>query len=297
MKEFEGKVAVITGGASGIGRALSERFARAGMKIVLADVEPEALERAAREIGATGAQTLAVRTDVSKGADVEALAQATLDRFGKVHIVCNNAGVAVSAPCWTHTVADWEWLLGVNLWGVVHGIRVFTPILLSQGEDGHIVNTGSVAGLMSGPGMGIYNVTKHSVVTLSETLYQELAMMGSRVGVSVLCPGFVKTRIFESARNRPDHLAATAPRMEGSPDLEQMGRLLLAGGLEPSVIAERVFDAVASKRFYILPHPEFKERIKARLEDILAERNPTPPDMEALLGRQVLMNRSGPASS
>lgn len=285
MKDFKGKVAVVTGGASGIGRAMADRFAVAGMKIVLADIEPAALERAAAEIAATGAETLAVRTDVSKGADVEALAQATLDRFGKVHIVCNNAGVAISAPCWTHTVADWEWVLGVNLWGVIHGVRVFTPILLSQGEDGHIVNTGSVAGLMSGPGMGIYNVSKHSVVTLSETLHQELAMMGARVHVSVLCPGFVKTRIFESARNRPGHLADTAPRPPGGEEMEQMGRLLLAGGLEPSVIAERVFEAIASERFYILPHPEFKERVKARFEDIMAERNPSLPDMQALLSR------------
>jgi NAD(P)-dependent dehydrogenase (short-subunit alcohol dehydrogenase family) len=287
MKDFKGKVAVVTGAASGIGRAMINRFAAAGMKVVLADIEPAALEQAANEVRATGAEALTVRTDVSKGADVEALAQATLDRFGKVHVLCNNAGVAISAPCWTHTVADWEWLLGVNLWGVIHGIRVFTPILLSQGEDGHIVNTGSVAGLMSGPGMGIYNVTKHSVVTLSETLHQELELMGARVRVSVLCPGFVKTRIFESARNRPSHLSETAPKLPGGLELEQMGRLLLAGGLEPEVIAERVFDAVAAERFYILPHPEFKERVKARLDDIMAERNPSPPDMQALLRRTV----------
>lgn len=285
MKDFKNKVAVVTGGASGIGRAMADRFAAAGMKVVLADVEQTALAQAAAEITATGAETLAVRTDVSKAADVEALARATLDRFGKVHVVCNNAGVAISSPCWTHTLADWEWVLGVNLWGVIHGVRVFTPILLAQAEDGHIVNTGSVAGLMSGPGMGIYNVTKHSVVTLSETLYQELAMMGARVRVSVLCPGFVKTRIFESARNRPGELADTVPPQPGSMEMEQMGRLLLAGGLEPKVIAERVFDAIQAERFYILPHPEFKERVKSRLEDIMAERNPSPPDMEALLKR------------
>lgn len=285
MKEFKGKVAVVTGGASGIGRAMADRFAAAGMKVVVADVEQAALEQAVAEIGATGAETLAVRTDVSKGADVEALAQRTVERFGKVHIVCNNAGVAVSGPCWTNTLADWEWVLGVNLWGVIHGVRVFTPIMLAQEEDGHIVNTGSVAGLMSGPGMGIYNVTKHSVVTLSETLHQELTMFGARVRVSVLCPGFVKTRIFDSARNRPSDLAATAPRPPGADEMEQMGRLMLAGGLEPSVIAERVFDAIEAERFYILPHPEFKDRVKTRLEDIMMERNPNPPDMQALLSR------------
>src|SRR5262245_34708822 len=174
MKEFTGKVAVVTGAASGIGRALAERFARAGMKVVLADVETGALEEAAREIRATGAPTLAVRTDVSKAADVEGLARATLDAFGAVHILCNNAGVALGGPCWMHTVADWEWVLGVNLWGVIHGVRVFTPIMLSQGGEGHIVNTASLAGLFSGPGSAIYNVTKHGVVTLSETLSQEL---------------------------------------------------------------------------------------------------------------------------
>lgn len=285
MQEFKDKVAVVTGAASGIGRAMAERFARAGMKIVLADVEEKALEQAAAEIAASGAETLAVPTNVAKAADVEALAQATLDRFGKVHVVCNNAGVAISAPCWTHTLADWEWVLGVNLWGVVHGVRVFTPILLAQGEEGHIVNTGSVAGLMSGPGMGIYSVTKHSVVTLSETLYQELVMMGARVRVSVLCPGFVKTRIFDSARNRPAELADTAPRPPGAMEMEQMGRLLLAGGLEPKVIAEKVFEAIRDERFYILPHPEFKERVRSRLDDIIAERNPSPPDMQTLLQR------------
>jgi short-subunit dehydrogenase len=176
-------------------------------------------------------------------------------------------------------------VLGVNLWGVIHGVRVFTPILLSQGEEGHIVNTGSVAGLMSGPGMGIYNVIKHGVVTLSETLHQELRMMGARVHVSVLCPGFVKTRIFDSARNRPGDLADTAPLPPGAEEMEQMGRLLLAHGLVLAVIAERVFDAIRAERFYVLPHPQFKERIKARLEDIMAERNPSPPDMGALLSR------------
>jgi NAD(P)-dependent dehydrogenase (short-subunit alcohol dehydrogenase family) len=285
MKDLQDKVAVVTGAASGIGRALADRFAAAGMKIVLADIESAALEQAAAEIAATGAETLAVRTDVTKGADVDALAQATLRCFGKVHVVCNNAGVAISGPCWTHTVADWEWVLGVNLWGVIHGVRVITPILLAQGEEGHIVNTGSIAGLMSGPGMGIYNVTKHGVVTLSETLHQELRMMGARVHVSVLCPGFVKTRIFDSARNRPSELGDTAPRPPGAEEMEQMGRLLLAGGLEPEFIAERVLEAVHSEQFYVLPHPEFKARVQARLEDILVERNPRPPDLGALLSR------------
>src|ERR1700687_6002094 len=178
MKEFRGKVAVVTGAASGIGRALAQRFAREGMKVVLADVEPAALEQAAREIDASGATTFAVRTDVSKAADVERLAQATVERFGAVHVVCNNAGVAVSGPTWMNTVADWEWVLGVNLWGVIHGVRVFTPLLLSHGGEGHIVNTASMAGMISGPGTAVYTVSKFGVVALSETLHHELTMLG-----------------------------------------------------------------------------------------------------------------------
>jgi len=285
MKDFAGKVAVVTGAASGIGRGLAHRFAAAGMKVVLADVEAAALEEAARDIGSKGAETLAVRTDVSKGAEVEALAQATLDRFGGVHVVCNNAGVAVSGPAWTFTVADWEWVLGVNLWGVVHGVRVFTPIMLSQGGDGHIVNTASLAGLTSGPGGAIYNVSKHGVVTLSETLYHELVMMGSPLRVSVLCPGFVNTRIADAARNRPAELAATAAPPPGYAEMEQLGRVLLAAGSAPALIADRVFDAIEHERFYVLPHPEWKDVIQTRMEDILAERNPTPWDLQQLISR------------
>jgi NAD(P)-dependent dehydrogenase (short-subunit alcohol dehydrogenase family) len=184
-----------------------------------------------------------------------------------------------------HTVADWEWTLGVNLWGVIHGVRVFTPILLAQGDEGHIVNTASLAGLFSGPGMSIYNVSKHGVVTLSETLYQELTMFGSRVRVSVLCPGFVSTRIADSQRNRPSELGDTAPRLPGGEEMEQMGRQLIASGSPPAFVADCVFDAIRAERFYILPHPEWKDRVRARMEDILAERNPSPPDMQAILSR------------
>src|SRR6185369_5485033 len=197
MKEFHAKVAVSTRRASGIGRAMAERFAAAGMNIVLADVESAALEKAAAEITATGAATLAVRTDVSKGAEVEALANAAVDRFGKVHIVCNNAGVALSAPCWTHTTADWEWVLGVNLWGVIHGIRVFLPILVEQQTPAHIVNTASLMGLLTGPYAAAYKASKHAVVALSEVLHADLAERGAQVKVTVLCPAFVNTAIFD----------------------------------------------------------------------------------------------------
>ncbi len=285
MKEFKDKVAVVTGAASGIGRALAQRFAQAGMKVVLADVEPAALEQAAREIEASGAQALAVRTDVSKAAEVERLAQATLEKFGAVHVLCNNAGVAMSAPCWMNTVADWEWVLGVNLWGVIHGVRVFTPILLSQGVEGHIVNTASMAGMISGPGMAAYNVSKFGVVTLSETLHHELTMIGSPVRVSVLCPGFVNTRIFDAERNRPAELGETAPKMPGSEEMEQMGRQLLAAGSPPSMVAAVVFEAIRAERFYIFPHPEWKQYIRTRMEEILEERTPTRGTMEEILSR------------
>jgi NAD(P)-dependent dehydrogenase (short-subunit alcohol dehydrogenase family) len=285
MKDFTDKIAVVTGAASGIGRGLALRFAAAGMHVVLADVEAGALEEAAAEVAATGRQALAVRTDASKAADVEALAQATLDRFGAVHVVCNNAGVALSGLTWMHTVADWEWLLGVNLWGVIHGVRVFTPIMLAQGGDAHIVNTASLAGLISGPGQSIYGVTKFGVVALSETLFHELQMLGSPVRVSVLCPGFVSTRIADAARNRPADLADTALPPPGSEALEELGRQLLASATPPSVIADRVLEAIREERFYILPHPQWKDLIQERMEGILAERNPAPIDMAALLAR------------
>ncbi len=284
MREFRDKVAVVTGAASGIGRALAERFAREGMKVVLADVEPGALEQAAREIAATGAQTLAVRTDVSKAEEVERLGQRTVEKFGTAHIVCNNAGVTVSAPSWMYTVADWQWVLGVNLWGVIHGVRVFTPILLAQNE-GHIVNTASLAGMLSGPGMATYNVSKFGVVTLSETLHHELTMLGSAVRVSVLCPGFVNTRIADATRNRPSELAETAPALPGSDEMHQMGRQLLATGSPPSMVADIVFEAIRAERFYIFPHPEWKARIRTRMEDILEERNPTAANIDELISR------------
>src|SRR5438552_10271105 len=201
MKEFKDKVAVITGAASGIGRALADRCVREGMKVVLADVEPEPLTNTEASLKAAGATVLAVRTDVSQASDVEALAQKTLDAFGAVHLLCNNAGVATGASIWESTIADWEWVVGVNLWSVIHGVRIFVPIMLAQDTECHIVNTASISGLVSLPRTSIYAVTKHGVVTLSEVLHRELAERGGKVKVSVLCPALVKTQIVDCARN------------------------------------------------------------------------------------------------
>jgi NAD(P)-dependent dehydrogenase (short-subunit alcohol dehydrogenase family) len=282
MHELRDKVAVVTGAASGIGRALAAAFAAEGMRVVLADVEASALDEAAHAIARGGARTIAVPTDVSKGEQVEALAVAAERAFGAVHVVCNNAGVSVSGLSWMHTIADWEWVLGVNLWGVIHGARTFTPRLIAGGVESHIVNTASMAGLLSAPGMAIYDVAKHGVVTLSESLYHELRMLGAPVGVSVLCPGFVNTRILDSARNRPAALAETIAPMPGREQLEEVARGLLAGGMPPAQVASIVVDAILANRFWILPHPEWKAMVRTRLEDVLEERNPSPTAVEAL---------------
>ncbi|MFC1924026.1 SDR family NAD(P)-dependent oxidoreductase [Chloroflexota bacterium] len=278
MKDFRDKVAVITGAASGIGRAIAERCAQEGMYIVLADVEKEALAQAEEEIKAEGANVLAVLTDVSKASDIQALAQRALDAFGAVHLLFNNAGVTAGRTIWESSPADWEWVMGVNLWGVIHGVRVFVPIMLEQSAECHIVNTASMAGLISGPGIGIYRLTKHGVVALSETLYHELQDIDARIKVSVLCPGFVNTRIVESERNRPAEFQNDLANAESGPEYEAEAegyRRAVQAGSHPSQIADQVFRAIREEKFYILTHPEFKSAIKQRMEDILLERNPT----------------------
>lgn len=280
MQHFTDKVAVITGGAGGIGRAMAERFAQAGMKLVLADVEATTLAQTAAELTASGAQVLAVVTDVSVAGEVERLAQRTVERFGGVHVLCNNAGVGSGQAVWETSLGDWNWVLGVNLMGVVHGIHHFVPIMLDQKEPCHIVNTASIAGLIGGAGLGAYKVSKHGVVVLSEVLYAELKERGAPIGVSVLCPAWVRTRIHESERNRPADLPL--------PDLADRGvraalvaeskamRRVIEGGIPPQTVAETVFDAIQADRFYILTHPRMKPLINARLSDIREERNPTP---------------------
>jgi NAD(P)-dependent dehydrogenase (short-subunit alcohol dehydrogenase family) len=273
MQELRGKCAVVTGAASGIGRAMADAFAAEGMRVVLADIESGPLEHAAAAVRARGSAALAVPTDVSQAEQVQALADRAAAEFGRVDVVCNNAGVALSGPTWEHTLADWQWLLGVNLWGVVHGVRTFVPLMLKQGGEGHIVNTGSVAGLTSNPFMSIYNVSKHAVVTLSETLQKELTLLGTQVRVSVLCPGFVDTRILEAERNRPAALR-NAVATERHPTFEEMASAALAAGMPPAEVAARVVDAVKTGRFYILTHPEFGPRVRERMEDILEDRTP-----------------------
>ena len=277
MKELKGKVAVVTGGASGIGRAMTERFAAEGMKVVLADIEEGALATAEAEMRAKGATVASKRTDVSRGEDVEALARFSLDTFGAVHVVCNNAGVAVGGVTWQHTVKDWQWVLGVNLWGVIHGVRAFVPIMLQQGDECHVVNTASRAGLITRPWLAMYCASKHAVVALSESLYHELTLTGSKVKVSVLCPAVVNTRIGESERNRPDALrdAAGAGAPAQMQAMEQAFRATLAAGQPPEEVAAAVVDAIRDDRFYILPHEKMADQVSNRLNGIIGGRNPT----------------------
>jgi len=278
MQQFKDRVAVITGGGSGLGRAMAFRFAREGMKIVLADMDEKAMASTEAELKGLGATVLSVKTDVSKGDQVEALAQKALATFGGVHVVANNAGVAEHGAVWENTVADWQWVLGVNVWGVIHGVRVFTPIMLKQETEGHIINTASVAGLLSPPGMGIYCVSKHAVVTLTECLHQDLAERNAKVKCSVLCPAYVPTGIAHSGRNRPAEFSDQRQRSERDRALEEAVRHAVAHGkITPDQVADAVFEAVRDKKFYILTHKRIKDSVQMRLEDIIEERNPRNP--------------------
>ena len=273
MKDLQGKVAVVTGGASGIGKAVAAKAAGEGMKLVIADIEEGALKDAERELAGGGADVLAVQCDVAEGDSVRALRDRALDRFGAVHLVHNNAGVGLGGPIWEVPESDWRWILGVNLWGVVHGIAAFVPLLVEQGE-GHVVNTASIAGLASAPFLGPYNATKQAVVAMSETLYKDLQAGGvTGVGVSVLCPGFVQTRIAESDRNRP----AWAPErdVEGAPEMRAAIQAMVDGGIPTAAVADRVLDAVRTNAFYILTHPELNEAVRTRFDDIVEGRPPS----------------------
>jgi len=285
MEQLEDRVAVVTGGGSGIGRAVATQLAGAGMQVVVADIQQDALDATVADLVAAGHRAIGVRTDVSDGDSVDALAEATVAEFGAVHVVHNNAGVGVGGPVWTHTERDWQWVLGVNLWGVIHGIRAFVPRMLAQGGPAHVVNTASMAGLISVPYLGAYNVSKHGVVTLSETLNRDLRLAGADIGVSVLCPGLVMTNIFESQRNRPEELADDAGSsglsalLDGVGDSSATQDAIGAFGqiLSPDEVAAAVVDAVRQDRFYILTHPESTEAlVRTRCDDIVEARHPSP---------------------
>ena len=288
MKDVQGKVAVVTGAASGIGRGMCEAFVEAGMRVVLSDVEQQALERTTETLRAAGADVHAVMTDVSKPEQVEALADETLRHYGAVHVVCNNAGVATETiPSWSGTLDDWNWVLGVNLMGVIYGVRTFLPILINQAAGGHIVNTASLAGLVTG-GNTPYAVTKFGVVALSEGVYLELKQGGYRPSISVLCPGFVNTNILDCARNRPPELSETAEPMTG-PVVDVFRQWFieqLRQGMSPRRVGDQVLAAIRDDRFYILTHPDWNPVIEHRMQRILAGKNPEalpPPGFESLM--------------
>lgn len=273
MRDIVDKVAVITGGASGLGLAMARRFGAEGMRLVIADIERDALERARQELAAAGHDTLAVPTDVGDPSQVEALAESTYARFGAVHVLCNNAGVGVGGTAWDASLEDWQWCLGVNLWGVVHGIRAFVPRMIAGGDAGHVVNTSSIAGLLCPPMLTPYTTAKHAVVALSESLQHDLVVRGSKLKVSALCPAFVQTRIAESERNRPSSLRREGGRHPPDPVAQQIMQAV-AAGIEPSVVAEAVLDAIRHDRFWIFTHPEQQPALERRLHNILAGKNP-----------------------
>ncbi len=284
MKTFSGRTAVITGAASGFGLEASRIGARLGMHIVMADVQQDALDRAVAEIAGIGAQVLPFRLDVSKAAEVEALGAATHARFGAPHFVFNNAGVGAGGLIWETSLKDWEWVVGVNLMGVAHGIRVFTPVMLAAaaadpGYEGHIVNTASMAGLLNAPNMGVYNATKSAVVAMSETLYQDLRLVTEQIDASVLCPFFVPTGISSSHRNRPAEFVDPTARPTKSQLIGQAmsDKAVGSGRITAAEVAQKVFDAVAARQFYIYSHPKSLGSVQVRLEDIMTPRNPTDP--------------------
>ncbi|HEY1996757.1 SDR family oxidoreductase [Paraburkholderia sp.] len=278
MFQFEGKVAVITGAASGFGRAFAEKGAALGMKLVLADVDGDALAQTVAALRAAGADAIGVPTDVSDATQVEALALAALDAFGKVHLLFNNAGVGAGGFLWESSANDWAWVFGVNVMGVAHGVRAFTPIMLRQNEPAHIVNTASVAGLLSPPAMGIYNASKHAVVSLTETLYHDLQNAGGLVGCSLLCPAFVPTGIANAERARPETLRNdAAPTRSQLAAGKQLQRAVQSGKLGASDVAELTFEAIEAGRFYVITHPTIMPTVHLRHEDIEQGRNPTDP--------------------
>ncbi|MDO9611734.1 MAG: SDR family oxidoreductase [Serpentinimonas sp.] len=284
-KQRQGQVALITGAASGFGLEVARLAAQQGMKLVLVDVQAEALQRAVAELEALGVQTLAQVLDVSNAAAMDALGVAVQQRFGAPHFVFNNAGVGAGGLVWENSVADWNWVLGVNLWGVIHGVRVFTPLMLAAAAAdpayrGHIVNTASMAGLLTPPNMGVYNVSKHAVVALSETLYQDLALVTQQVRASVLCPYYVPTGISQSQRNRPAQWAAAAPTRSQLIGQAMSDKAVGSGKVTAAEVAAMVLAALDSGDFYLYSHPQALGNVQARWQAIVQGRNPPDPFAE-----------------
>ena len=282
ITDFNGKTAVLTGAGSGFGLECARIAAKRGMNVVLIDVQQDALDAANLEITALGAQTLAFKLDVASADQMEAMGNVVLTRFGAPHLIFNNAGVGSGGLIWESTLKDWEWVLGVNVMGVVHGVRIFTPMMLTAADAdpawrGHIVNTASMAGLLNAPNMGVYNVSKHAIVSLSETLYQDLQLVTDQIGASVLCPFFVATGIAQSHRNRPDELKAEKLTKSQLIGQAMTGKAVDSGKVSAADVAQLVFDAVASNQFYIYSHPKAIKSVQTRMEDVLQARNPTSP--------------------
>lgn len=285
ITDFQGKTAVLTGAGSGFGLECARIGAKLGMNLVLVDVQQDALDKAQAELEAAGAQVLARKVDVSSAEQMDALAQAVQQRFGAPHFVFNNAGVGSGGLIWENSVKDWEWVLGVNVWGVIHGVRLFTPMMLAAAKAdpayrGHIVNTASMAGLLTPPNMGIYNVSKHAVVSLSETLYQDLKLVTDQVGASVLCPYFVPTGISQSHRNKPAGLADEKPTQSQLIGQAMSDKAVSSGKVTAAEVAQRVFDAIAADQFYIYSHVNALGPVRARMEGIVGQRNPVDPFAE-----------------
>ena len=285
ITNFKGKTAVLTGAGSGFGLECARIGAKLGMKLVLVDVQQDALDQASAEMMAAGAEVHSFRLDVASAQQMQAMSQAVFERFGAPHFVFNNAGVGSGGLVWENTVKDWEWVLGVNLWGVIHGVRLFTPMMLDAAAkdpswQGHIVNTASMAGLLNPPNMGVYNVSKHAVVSLSETLYQDLRLVSDQVGASVLCPYFVPTGISQSHRNRPVGLDAEKPTRSQLIGQAMTDKAVGSGKVTAAEVAQKVFDAMATDQFYIFSHPKALGNVQSRMECIVQQTHPTDPFAE-----------------
>ncbi|NCT95918.1 MAG: SDR family oxidoreductase [Comamonadaceae bacterium] len=285
IQDFHGKTAVLTGAGSGFGLECARIGAQRGMNLVLVDVQADALARAEAEMKASGARVLARRVDVSDAAQMEALADEVRQTFGAPHFVFNNAGVGSAGLIWENSVRDWQWVLGVNVWGVVHGVRLFTPMMLAAAKAdpawrGHIVNTASMAGLLTPPNMGIYNVSKHAVVALTETLYQDLRLVSDQIGASVLCPYFVPTGISQSQRNKPAELAGERLTKSQLIGQAMTDKAVGSGKVTAPEVAHKVFEAIEADRFYVFSHPKALGNVRSRMEAIVNVQNPPDPFME-----------------